>query len=291
MTRKHRPLHDHRRRRHPMNTAQTPTPREAADNTLTPGDRRANAASTARDAGPDSEVQPATLSAARRLASAAPAPAVTADVAESPEGAAEPDRPAAQQAAPSHPPGNRRANAASTAQVDAMPRWLRRQIGQDLPRIAEAYVPLPNAHFVPSILRRPGMVVTPPVTRASGAHLEPVGQHELDDDAKIPEFLRRQGVKPSDFVPRELRGAKAVTPPITHAPPGFVPSILRGGAVTPPITPSQAPPASVTPAVSVAPGSICPTCHCRVPARLSDAARQRAYRKRQREQRQGLAGD
>jgi hypothetical protein len=123
-------------------------------------------------------------------------------------------------------------------------------------------VPLPNAHFV-------------------------------DDDAKIPEFLRRQGVKPSDIVPRELRGAKAVTPPITHAPPGFVPSILRGGAVTPPITPSQAPPASVTLAVTVAPaaGSICPTCHCRVPARLSDAARQRAYRKRQREQRQGLAGD
>jgi hypothetical protein len=135
---------------------------------------------------------------------------------------AEPDRPAAQQAAPSHPPGNRRA--ASTAQVDAMPRWLRRWIDQDLPRVAEVYVPRPNAHFVPSILRRP----------------------------ENADFLRGPGV------------------------------------VTPPVTPSPAPPvaASVTPAVTVAPaiGSICPTCLCRVPARRSAAERQRAYRERKREQ-------
>jgi hypothetical protein len=167
---------------------------------------------------------------------------------------AEPDRPAAQQAAPSHPPGNRRANAASTAQVDAMPRWLRRQIEQDLPRIAEACVPLPNAHFVPSILRRPenadllrqaGMVVTPPVTPPTTEHQD----------------------QPGGFVPRELRE--------------------EGWAVTPPVTPSQAPPVatSVTPAVTApAVGSRCPTCNCLVPARLNSADRQRAYRARQREQ-------
>jgi hypothetical protein len=164
---------------------------------------------------------------------------------------AEPDRPAAQQAAPSHPPGNRRANAASTAQVDAMPRWLRRQIEQDLPRIAEAYVPLPNAHFVPSILRRPenadllrqaGMVVTPPVTPPTTEHQD----------------------QPSGFVPRELRMA---------------------GLVTLPVTQSQTPAASVTAGVTTPiAGSICPTCHCRVPARMSDAERQRARRARQREQ-------
>jgi hypothetical protein len=136
---------------------------------------------------------------------------------------AEPDRPAAQQAAPSHPPGNLRANAASTAQVDAMPRWLRRQIEQSLPRVAEACVPPPNAHFV-------------------------------DDGAKIPEFLRRQGVKPSDFVPRALREAMPV------------------------VTPSQALSPVATAAVTVAPGSICPTCQRRVPAGASE--RQRAYRQR-----------
>jgi hypothetical protein len=257
MTRKHRPLHDHRRRRHPMNTAQTPTPREAADNTLTPGDRRANAASTARDAGPDSEVQPATLPAARRLASAAPAPAVTADVAESPEGAAEPDRPAAQQAAPSHPPGNRRANAASTAQVDAMPRWLRRQIEQSLPRVAEACVPPPNAHFV-------------------------------DDDAKIPEFLRRQGVTSLDLARAQPIARDRVPSEGSQADQssGFVPRELRrAGLVTRLVTQSQTPAASVTAGVTApVAGSICPTCRSRVPARMSDAERQRARRARQREQ-------
>jgi hypothetical protein len=107
--------------------------------------------------------------------------------------------------------------------------------------------------------RRIGIPFTPPVTRASGAHLEPVGQHELDDDAKIPEFLRRQGVKPSDFVPRKLRGATAVTSP-SHPPPVE---------------------ACVTPIVTV---GFCPTCQGRVPARLSAAERQRAYRERKRKQ-------
>src|ERR1700682_6250555 len=141
-----------------MNTPQNPTPE-------------------APEAGecPEGQISRSGLSAPQTAdGNAAVEAAVTAGAhdADASDGA-EPDRPAAQQAAPSHPPGNRRANAASTAQVDAMPRWLRRQIEQDLPRIAEAYVPLPNAHFVPSILRRPenadllrqaGMVVTPPVT-------------------------------------------------------------------------------------------------------------------------------
>ena len=61
---------------------------------------------------------------------------------------------------------------------------MRRYIDMMGPRDPETVQPrpLPKAHFVPSILR----------TRARGAHLEPVGQH--DDDAKIPEFPRRQGV-------------------------------------------------------------------------------------------------
>jgi hypothetical protein len=237
---------------------------------------------------PEGQISPSGLSAPQTAdGNAAVEAAVTAGAhdADASDGA-EPDRPATQQAAPSHPPGNRRANAASTAQVDVMPRWLRRQIEQ-------AYVPLPNAHFVPRILRRPGMVVTSPVTRASGAHLEPVGQHELDDDAKIPEFLRCQGVtslathaRPiaSDRGPSE--GSQA------DQPSRFVPSILReAGLVTFPVTPSQAPPASVTPTVTAAPvaGSVCPTCRCRVPARLTPAERQRAYRRRKREQGQGVA--
>jgi len=67
-----------------------------------------------------------------------------------------------------------------------------------------------------------------------------------------------------------------------------VPRILREAApVTPPITPSRAPSTttSVTPTVTApAAGSICPTCQCRVPARLSAADRQRAYRERKRKQ-------
>ena len=131
------------------------------------------------------------------LAFATRARAVTADVAQGPEAGAEPDRPVEE-------PRSR------------LPPWLRRRIEQDLPRIAEAYVPLPDPHFVPRILR-------------------------------------------------------------------------EAAAVTPPITPLQAPPAaaSVTTAVTAAPValSICPTCRCRVPARLSAAERQRAYRERKRKQR------
>jgi hypothetical protein len=292
-----------------MNTPQIPTP-EAGD---TLGDKIPSSSPSARESaskrsihgtspsGLDDEIQPSRSVPRCPLTSVSRDRAVTADVTESPEGDAEPDRPAAQQAAPSHPPGNRRANAASTAQVDAMPRWLRRQIEQDLPRIAEAYVPPPKADFVPSILRRPenadllrqaGMVVTPPVTRASGAHLEPVGLHELDDDAKIPRFLRRQGVTSlathaqpiaSDREPSE--GSQA------DQPSRFVPRVvLRDRQVTSLVTPSQASPV-VTPDATGAPvaGSICPTCNCRVPARLSSAERQRAYRARKREQGQGVA--
>jgi hypothetical protein len=231
-----------------MSTPKIPTP-EPADNTLTPGDRRANAASTARDVGPDSEIQPSSLSAARRrrLASAARDRAVTPDVTESPEVAAEP----------------------LTWPAERPPWWPE------------------GAVYAPGMARRIGIPFTPPVTRASGSHLEPVGQHELDDDAKIPEFLRQHGVtslathaqpiasdweaskrrqadQPSGFVLREPRGAGAVTPPVT-------------------LTPSQAPPVDASVTLAVTPGSICPTCHRQVRARLSDAERQRAYRERRRE--------
>jgi hypothetical protein len=230
-----------------MSTPQNPTPE--ADDTLTPGDEIPSSSPSARESA--SKCRERTGACSGDTLTPGAVTAASSDVTESPEGGAEPDRPAAQQAAPSHPPGHRRANAASPAQVDAMPRWLRRQIEQGLPRIAEAYVPLPKADFVPSILRRPenadllrqaGMVVTPPVTPP-------------------------QSDQPSGFVPRELRE--------------------EGWAVTPPVTPSQAPPVatSVTPAVTApAVGSMCPTCNCRVPARLNSADRQRAYRARQREQ-------
>ena len=202
--------------------------------------------------GLDDGMQPSSLSApSQTLASASHAPAVTADVTEGPEGGAGPDLPLEEPR--SH-----------------IPAWLRRRIGQDVPP-----------------------VVAPPVTRASGAHLEPVGQHKLDDDAKIPEFLRQHGVTSlathaqpiaSDRKPSE--GSQA------DQPSRFVPRILReAGLVTFPVTPSQAPPASVTPTVPAAPiaGSVCPTCRCRVPARLTPAERQRAYRTRKREKSQGLA--
>jgi hypothetical protein len=117
-----------------------------------------------------------------------------------------------------------------------------------------------GAVYAPGMARRIGIPFTPPVTRASGAHLEPVGQHELDDDAKIPEFLRQHGV----------------TSLATHAQP------IASDRL--PVTQSQVPAASVTAGVTTPiAGSICPICHCRVPARMSDAERQRARRARQRE--------
>jgi hypothetical protein len=126
--------------------------------------------------------------------------------------------------------------------------------------------------YVPSILRQPGMPV-PPVTRASGAHLEPV---EPEGERKIPKFLRRHGVGVAHDQPI-ARDWEPSEGPQADQPSGFVPSIVRrdqrDGLVTPPITPSQAPPvaASVTPDATGAPvaGSICPTCSCRVPARES----------------------
>jgi hypothetical protein len=143
-----------------------------------------------------------------------------------------------------------------------------------------------GAVYAPGMARRIGIPFTPPVTRASGAHLEPVGQHKLEDDAEIPEFLRQHGVTSlrthaqpiaSDREPSE--GSQA------DQPSRFVPPMLRmAGLVTFPVTQSQAPAASVTAGVT-APiaGSICPTCKSRVPARLTPAERQRAHRARKRE--------
>jgi hypothetical protein len=82
---------------------------------------------------------------------------------------------------------------AAVSQHQAFPSFMRRYIDmagssgpeRDQPR------PPPKAHFVPRILRKPGMAVTP-VTRASGPHLEPV--EPKDADRKIPKFLRRHGV-------------------------------------------------------------------------------------------------
>ena len=92
--------------------------------------------------------------------------------------------------------------------------------------------------------------------------------------SRLPCWLRRR-------IERDLPPtAKAyVSPPKAD----FVPHILREA-----VTASQAPVAApVTAGVTIAPaaGSICPTCRCRVPARLSAAERQRAYRKRKRKQR------
>ena len=157
---------------------------------------------------------------------------------------------------------------------------------------AGARIPSPATHFVPSILRRAGMAVTSPVTRASGAPLEPVGQNEHEDDGKIPKFLRRHGVGAAHAQPVASDWEPSEGPQADQRS-GFLPRILREAmAVTPPITPWQAPvAASVTPAATAVPivGSICPTCQCRVPARLSAADRQRAYRARKRERGQCLA--
>jgi hypothetical protein len=150
----------------------------------------------------------------QKLASAS---AVTADVTESPEGAAEPDRP----------------------------------------------VEEPRSHMA---------------TRAPGA----VSEHKV-----FPSFMRR-------YIDMAGASDPEMDQPRPLAEVHFVPRALRGaGVVTPSITPSQPPPApaSVTPSVTVAPvaGSVCPTCRCRVPARLTPAERQRAYRRRKREKSQGLA--
>jgi hypothetical protein len=116
----------------------------------------------------------------------------------------------------------------------------------------------------------------------------PPNAHFVDDDAKIPEFLRRQGVTSLDLARAQpiasdrepSEGSQA-----DHSS-GFVPRELRmAGLVTKLVTQSQTPAASVTAGVTTPiAGSICPTCHCRVPARMSDAERQRARRARQREQ-------
>jgi hypothetical protein len=222
-----------------MNAPQIPTP-EAGD---TPGDETPSFSPSALESASKRRertvacggdpLTPGGEIPSQELAFASFAPAVTVDVRESPEVAAEP------LTWPAEPPS-----------------WWPE-----------------GAVYAPGMARRMGIPFTPPVTRASGAH----------DDAKIPEFLRQHGVtslathaqpiasdrEPSEgsqadqssgFVPRELRGARAVTPPITQAPPVA---------------------ASVT--LAVTPGSICPTCHRQVRARLSDAERQRAYRERRRE--------
>src|SRR5580704_10908492 len=117
--RKHRPLHDHRRRRHDMNVPQIPTP-EAGD-TPPPGDENPS----------------------QKLASASCASAVTADVTESPEGAAESDRPAEEPHRPRPAP-------AAVSQHQAFPSFMRRYIdmaGASGPEMDQPR-PLPEAHFV-----------------------------------------------------------------------------------------------------------------------------------------------
>jgi hypothetical protein len=205
--------HDHRRRRRPVTDFQIPAP-EAGD---TSGGKSPSFSPRAKESaskhrertvacGGDAPT-PGDEISSQKLVSASCASAVTADVTESPEGAAEPDRP----------------------------------VGE------------PSSHMP---------------TRAPAAV---VSQHQA-----FPSFMRR-------YI--DMAGSSGPQP--RPLPAGFVPSIVREtGIVTTPITPSQAPgAASVTPAVTVAPvaGSICPTCRCRIPARLSAAERQRAYRKRKRE--------
>ena len=93
----------------------------------------------------------------------------------------------------------------------------------------------------------------------------------------FPSFMRRyvdmagesgpemgQPLPQAHFVPRELRGAVTVT--LSIAPP----------ATRPPMAAPVTGTATRTPVA----GSICPTCGCRVAARLSAADRQRAYRQR-----------
>jgi hypothetical protein len=273
-----------------MNAPHIPTP-EAGD---TSGEKSPSSSPRAREsaskrrersvANIGDTLTPGDKIPSQKLANASCAPAVTEDVAESLEGGAKP----------------------LTWPAERPPWW------------PEGTV------YAPGLFQRMGIPFTPSVTRASAAHLEPVGQHELGDDAKIPEFLRRQGVGAVRVTPPVTRASGAhlepfdddakipeflrrqgVTSLATHAQPiasdrepsegsqadqpsGFVRRILReAGLVTFPVTPSQAPPASVTPTLTAAPvaGSVCPTCRCRVPARLTPAERQRAYRARQRKQR------
>ena len=167
-----------------MSTPKIPTPK--AGDILTPGDEIPS----------------------QKLAFASCAPG-TADVTESPEGGAEPDRPVEEPR--SHMPT--RAPAA-VSQHQAFPSFMRRYID---------------------------------MAGASGP--------EMDQPRPLPK---------ADFVPHILREA---------------------GLVTLPVTQSQGPAASVTAGVTTPiAGSICPTCKGRVPARMSDAERQRARRARQREQ-------
>jgi hypothetical protein len=253
-----------------MNAPQIPTP-EAGD---TPGDETPSFSPSASESAskgrertvacggdtltPGDEIPSQGLAFARR------ARAVTADVTQGPEGGAEP--------------------------LDSEAAGDQPQASADLPAFLRQHLP----GYVPSVLRQAGVVVTPPVTRASGAHLEPVGQHKLEDDDEIPEFLRQHGVtslaRHAQPIARDREPSEGSQ---ADQPSRFVPRIQReAGLVTFPITPSQAPPASVTPTVTAAPvaGSVCPTCNCRVvPARLSAAERQRAYRRRKREQGQGVA--
>jgi hypothetical protein len=110
-----------------------------------------------------------------------------------------------------------------------------------------------------------------------------VSQHQA-----FPSFMRR-------YIDMASESGPEMDQPRPPSEAHFVPRPLRGAAtVTPSITPPETPPpmtASVTgtaPGTPVA-GSICPTCGCRVPARLNAAERQRAYRERKRERGQGLA--
>jgi hypothetical protein len=223
-----------------MNAPQIPTP-EAGD---TPGDKSPSFSPSARESASKRRERTVacggdTLTPGDKIPSQglASASAVTADVRESPEVAAEP------LTWPAEPP----------------PWWPE------------------GAVYAPGMARRIGIPFTPPVTRASGAHLEPVGQHELEDDDEIPEFLRQHGVTAlathAQPIARDREPSEGSQADQSS---GFVPCELR--EAMPVVTPSQAPSPVATAAVTVAPGSICPTCQRRVPAGASE--RQRAYRQR-----------
>jgi hypothetical protein len=102
---------------------------------------------------------------------------------------------------------------------------------------------------------------------------------DVSQQQPFPSFMRRY-IDMAGETRREMDQPRPL--PGAH----FVPRAPREAAtVTPSITPPESPPPK-TPSVTgtatrtAVAGSICPTCGCRVPARLSAADRQRAYRQR-----------
>jgi hypothetical protein len=123
----------------------------------------------------------------------------------------------------------------------------------------------------------------------------PVGQSPSHMPTRAPAGVSKDRAFPS-FMRRYIDMAGASGPemgqPLPLPQAHFVPRALReDGAVTPPITPSQPPVTASVTGEAPAPGSICPTCRSRVPARLSAAERQRAYRERKRERGKSNEGE